>query len=72
MLLKLLHEKLPEIERIGIEAEERGKKLGIKPSWPEGYPSLKEVRDRHIHRLAKKSRKIERPKSERVKSKVVL
>lgn len=33
MLLKLLHEKLPEIERIGIEAEERGKKLGIKPSW---------------------------------------
>lgn len=38
MLLKLLHEKLPEIERIGIEAEERGKKLGIKPSWSEAKP----------------------------------
>ncbi|MCY1365269.1 hypothetical protein D9M69_521090 [compost metagenome] len=38
MLLKLLHEKLPEIERIGIEAEERGKKLGIKPSWSKAKP----------------------------------
>ncbi len=38
MLLKLLHEKLPEIERIGIEAEERGKKLGIKPSWSKTKP----------------------------------
>lgn len=38
MLLKLLHEKLPEIERIGIEAEERGKKLGIKPSWSKAEP----------------------------------
>jgi len=38
MLLKLLHEILPEIERIGIEAEERGKKLGIQPSWSKTEP----------------------------------
>ncbi|UXT53267.1 hypothetical protein FY136_28820 (plasmid) [Agrobacterium tumefaciens] len=33
MLLKKLRENWHEIRKIGIEAEERGKALGLTPSW---------------------------------------
>jgi hypothetical protein len=33
MLLEKLRENWSEITRIGVEAEERGKRIGLKPSW---------------------------------------
>lgn len=41
MLLKTFEENWTKIQRIGSEAEQRGKALGMKLLWPEDEPDAK-------------------------------
>lgn len=37
MLLELLEKHWIRVERIGADAEKRGEKIGMKPSWEDGH-----------------------------------